>query len=176
MKLQLRLLGQDLSELPLPTLAIITKIVLWLAKRNTLLSNSVNCQHGRHCATNYDDGLWFGKVSGSKEKVIENEKNTNHIPTIQSNKDALFKVAVLKASVGVFNSGWCRNAERKRHNKPQGEHFMLVSKLNVPFGTPTGTNGTEVNEDPFGFDRQTVITEAGVEIPKWLLSKMPNGN
>jgi hypothetical protein len=51
-----------------------------------------------HCAANYDDGLWFGKVTGSKEKVIENAKNANHIPTIQSSKDVLFKVTVLKAS------------------------------------------------------------------------------
>jgi hypothetical protein len=38
------------------------------------------------------------------------------------------------------------------------------------------TNGIEMNEDQIGFDRQTAIIEAGVEIPKWLLSKMPNRN
>jgi hypothetical protein len=51
---------------------------------------------------------------------------------------------------------------------------MLVSKLNFHLGTPTGINGAEVNEDTIGFDHQTAIIEAGVEIPKWRLSKMPS--
>jgi predicted dienelactone hydrolase len=156
----------------------------------------------KHCAANYDEDFWFCNVSGSKEKAIENAKNTNYIPAIQGSKDARFKAAVLIAPVGAFNdkTSLARvtvptliyvaakdnvlipkfHAEAVGAGIPnahvitntQGGHFMLVSKLNVPSGTPTGIKGAEVNDDPAGFDRSAAISEAGVAIPKWLGEKM----
>jgi predicted dienelactone hydrolase len=156
----------------------------------------------KHCAANFDEDLWFCNVSGSKEKAIENAKNANYIPTIQGSKDTRFKAAVLIAPVGAFNDKASLakvtvptliyiaakdnvlvpkfHAEAVGAGIPnaqvitntQGGHFMLVSKLNVPPGTPTGIKGAEVNDDPPGFDRSAAMAEAGVAIPKWFGEKM----
>jgi predicted dienelactone hydrolase len=156
----------------------------------------------KHCATNYDEDLWFCNVSGSKERAIENAKNVSFIPTIQGSKDPRFKAAVLIAPVGAFND----SASLALVNTPtlvyvaskdtvlipkfhaqavslgipnadvitnaNGGHFMLVSKLNVSSGTGININGTEVNEDPPGFNRNAAITQASTAIPKWLGEKM----
>jgi predicted dienelactone hydrolase len=152
----------------------------------------------KHCANNFDEDLWFCNVSGSKEKAMENAKNIAYLPTIQSSKDTRFKAAVLITPVGAFYDKTSLSAidtptlvyvaEKdnvlipKFHARAVGEglsnakvvtnhqdgHFMLVSKLNVPAGTPTGVNGAEVNDDPAGFDRQKAIVEASAEIPKWM--------
>jgi predicted dienelactone hydrolase len=151
----------------------------------------------KHCATNYDDDLWFCSVSGSKEKALENAKNIAHMPIIPSSLDARFKASILIAPVGAFND----RASLAAINTPtlvyiaqmdnvlipkfhaeaigagitgaqiikvnQGGHFMLVSKLNLPAGTLITTNGADVNDDPAGFDRAATIAQASRIIPKW---------
>jgi predicted dienelactone hydrolase len=125
----------------------------------------------KHCAANYDDDLWFCRVSGNKKRAIANAGNGAFIPAIESSKDTRFKAAVLIAPVGAFTDGpslalvntptmvyiaakddvlvpkfhaqvvGAGIRGAKVITNNDGGHFMLVSKLNVPTGTSTGISG-----------------------------------
>ncbi len=147
----------------------------------------------RHCAANYDEDLWFCKVSGSKEKAIENARNADYVPAVPSSADPRIKVAVLVAPLGQFFPEASLKAIKvpvrvyvagrddvlvpKFHAAyvartipgaetitiENGGHFMMVSKMNIP----VSINGTEVNGDSPGFDRVPVIAEASKQLPIW---------
>ena len=147
----------------------------------------------RHCAAHYDEDAWFCKVSGSKEKAIENARNAEYVPIVPSSTDARIKAAVLVAPIGPFFSEASLKAVKvpvlvyvagrddvliaKFHAAfvartipgaetitiENGGHFMMVSKMSVP----ASSNGTEVNGDPAGFDRAPVIAEASKQLPIW---------
>ncbi len=147
----------------------------------------------RHCAANYDEDLWFCKVSGSKEKAIENARNAEYVPAVPSSTDPRIKAAVLTAPLGQFFPEASLKAVKvpvrvyvagrddvlipKFHAAyvartipgaetimiQNGGHFMMVSKMNIP----ASVNGSEVNGDPPGFDRAPVIAEASKQLPIW---------
>ena len=148
----------------------------------------------RHCASDYDDDLWFCRVAGSKEKAVENAKQADYIPAVPNSRDPRIRAAVLVAPVGAFFT----SDELKKIATPvrvmvagrddvltprfhaafvgrsipgaevtvneAAGHFMRVSKLNA---APTSINGAEVNQDPARFDRATAIGEASKSIPLW---------
>lgn len=147
----------------------------------------------RHCAANYDDDLWFCKVSGSKEKTMENARNAEYMPTVPSSADPRIKAAVLMTPIGQFFPEASLKAVKvpvrvyvagrddvlipKFHaayvartipgaetiTVENGGHFMMVSKMSIP----ASINGSEVNGDPPGFDRALVIAEASKQLPPW---------
>ncbi len=147
----------------------------------------------RHCAANYDADPWFCRMSGSKEKAIENARNAEYIPAVPGSADPRIKAAVLITPIGqffpesslkavsipvrVYVAGRDDVLVPKFHasyvaaNIPGAEtvsieaagHFMLVSKMNLA----VAINGAEVSGDPAGFDRGPVIAEASRQLPLW---------
>ncbi len=147
-----------------------------------------------HCAANYDSDLWFCRVSGSKEKAIENAKQADYMPVVPNSRDPRIRVAALLAPVGAFST----EAELKKISIPvrvvvagqdellvprfhaafvgrsvpnaevitdeAGGHFMFASKLTL---NPGVVNGAEVNQDPPGFGRAAAISEAAKALPVW---------
>ena len=147
----------------------------------------------RHCAAHYEEDVWFCKVSGSKDKAVENARNAEYIPVVPSSTDPRIKAAVLITPVGAFFPQASLQAVKvpvrvyvagrddvlipKFHaayvgqnipgaeiiNINAGGHFMMVSKMNLA----VTINGSEVNADPPGFNRAPVIAEASKQLPLW---------
>ncbi len=147
----------------------------------------------RHCAAHYDQDLWFCRVSGSKEKALENARNADHIPAVGTSADPRIRAAVLIAPVGafftesslqsikvpvqVYVAGQDEILTPRFHaaymarltpgaqtvNVEAGGHFMLASKLDLK----VAIDGAEVNFDPAGFDRAGVIATAARDLPLW---------
>lgn len=147
----------------------------------------------RHCAANYDEDPWFCRMSGPKERAIENARNADQIPALPGSTDPRIKAAVLITPIGQFFPEASLKAVKvpvrvyvagrddvlvpKFHagyvaaNIPGAEairieaggHFMLVSKMTIN----AAINGAEVSGDPAGFDRAPVIAEASKQLPQW---------
>lgn len=158
----------------------------------------------QHCADNFDDDLWFCKVSGSKQKAQSDAKNIAYMPALPSSTDVRIKSAVIIAPVGAFFSPQALanvKAPIKLYIAPldeiltprfhaeyiarnvksaepisiaKGGHFMLLSKLILPAGGNITINGSEVNFDPPGFSRQKAIDEAQADIAAWFSLQFSN--
>jgi predicted dienelactone hydrolase len=147
----------------------------------------------RHCAAHYEQDLWFCRVSGSKEKALENARNADYMPAVAGSADARIRAAVLIAPVGaffaesslqsikvpvrVYVAGQDEILTPRFHadylarlipgaqtvKVEAGGHFMMASKLDLK----VAIDGAEVNFDPAGFDRASVIAAAARELPLW---------
>ena len=152
----------------------------------------------RHCANNYSDDPWFCAVSGTREQAQESGRNVQYLPAIASSSDSRIKAAVLIAPVGAFfpeenlrnirvpvrvylaekdeilvprfHAGYVAQtipgAESVRVNG--AGHFMLASKLNLK----VAVDGAEVNADPAGFDRASMIARVSAELPAWFAKRL----